>query len=283
MRVVRLSIAAGLIGVALASMLATENAMVIRDRSGPPLEPAQEIARVTGSEWEGAQISAADGAVLRAWLFTPARPNGGDVILFHGVGDTRLGMMGHAGFLLRAGYRVLTPDSRGHGASGGAVSYGVREADDVHRWAGWLAGRGGKRLYGLGESLGAAILLQSLAREPRFRAVVAECPFATFQEVARHRLAQATGAPAWAFWPVIGAGFTYARVRFGVNLWDASSVAAARAASTPVLLIHGERDTNIPPEHSREIAAADPRARLWIVPRARPRQRLRGRARPLRS
>ena len=50
---------------------------------------------------------------------TPARPNGAAAIVLHGVGDTRLGVLGQARFLLDAGYTVLTPDSRGHGASGG--------------------------------------------------------------------------------------------------------------------------------------------------------------------
>jgi uncharacterized protein len=109
-------------------------------------------------------------------------------------------MMSHGEFLVRAGYTVLTPDARGHGESGGKIiTYGVLEAQDVHLWADWLLAHGVERLYGLGESMGAAILLESLAREPRFRSVVAECPFATFEEVARYRMAQTSGAPEWLF------------------------------------------------------------------------------------
>jgi uncharacterized protein len=160
---------------------------------------------------EPAQVTAADGVALQGWLFTPSQRNGAGVMLLHGVGDTRLGMMAHADFLLRAGYTVLTPDARGHGSSGGAtITYGVREADDVHRWADWMRARI-DRLYGLGESMGAAILLQSLAREPRFRSVVAECPFASFAEIARDRLSEATGAAPWLFTPVAKIGFGYAR------------------------------------------------------------------------
>ena len=46
---------------------------------------------------------------------------------------------------------------------------------------------GTSSLYGLGESLGAAILIESLPREPRFRAVVAECPFDSFEDIAYYR------------------------------------------------------------------------------------------------
>jgi len=87
------------------------------------------IARPIGATLEPVEVKAGDGAVLSAWLFTPARPNGSAVILLHGVGDARSGSLSAAGFLLRAGFTDLTPDCRGHGVSGGGViSYEVREA-----------------------------------------------------------------------------------------------------------------------------------------------------------
>lgn len=53
------------------------------------------------------------------------------------------------------------------------MTYGVLESDDVHRWVDLLvSSEGCQRVFGLGESLGAGILLQSLSVEPRFRAVV---------------------------------------------------------------------------------------------------------------
>jgi uncharacterized protein len=269
-RVLWLSVFAGVIGVTGASIIAAEGALVIRDRGPASPRAADDLARQTDSTWQLAYVTTGDDVVLQGWLFTPERPNGAGVILLHGVGDTRHGMMSHAEFLVRAGYTVLTPDARGHGESGGKfITYGVLEAEDVHLWADWLLARGVWRLYGLGESMGAAILLESLAREPRFRTVVAECPFATFEEVARYRLAQASGAPEWMFRPIAAIGFGYARLRYGVDLTKATPLAAVRAARTPILLIHGDQDTNIPIAQSRELAAANPKwVRLWEVPRA---------------
>jgi uncharacterized protein len=258
------------IGVTAASIIAAEGALVIRDKPAASPRAADDLARQTDATWQLAYVTTGDGAVLQGWLFTPVRPNGAGVILLHGVGDTRHGVMSHAAFLVRAGYTVLTPDARGHGESGGSfITYGVLEAEDVHVWADWLMARGVRRLYGLGESMGAAILLESLAREPRFRTVVAECPFATFEEVARYRLARASGGPEWAFRPITALGFTYARLRYGVDLRKASPLAAVRAAQTPILLIHGGQDRNITIAQSRELAAANPKwVRLWEVPRA---------------
>jgi hypothetical protein len=251
----------------LFAILVTEGALHVWMHPTAQTQQADYVVRDAGSYWHEVQIQAADGVHLSAWLFNPARPNGGGVILLHGVGDTRMGMTSHAYFLLRAGYTVLLPDSRGHGASGGAlISYGVREADDMHRWASLLLARPGiTRLYGLGQSMGAAILIESLPREPRFRALVADCSFATFEEIAYERLEQ-RGLPFVAAWPVAQLGFIYSRVHYGIDLHQANPSAAIRATHIPVLLIHGVEDHNIPIRHSRELHAANPRTtQLWEV------------------
>ena len=44
------------------------------------------------------------------------------------------------------------------------MTYGVLESDDVHRWVDLLpSSEGCQRVFGLGESLAAGILLQSLS------------------------------------------------------------------------------------------------------------------------
>ena len=119
-RIVRLAIAV-LVGVVLGSVFAAHNALVIWDRPVAERPLADELARAAGASWETARVTAADGAVLEAWAFTPRASNGAGVIVLHGVGDSRLGMVTHARFLLRAGYTVLTFDSRGFGASDAAA------------------------------------------------------------------------------------------------------------------------------------------------------------------
>ena len=109
-------VAAGVIGLLAGSVFLAESALHVPDHSRVALTKAQGFARAAGASVEAVQVRAADGALLEGWLFTPARPNGGGVIVLHGVGDTRMGALGHVDYLLEAGYTVLTPDSRGHGA-----------------------------------------------------------------------------------------------------------------------------------------------------------------------
>jgi hypothetical protein len=274
-RVARRLVIAGSIGiviaVALVAIFVAEGAVHGWAPRQPDPADAERVARAASASWQSARVTAADGAPLSAWLFTPQSPNGSAVIVLHGVNDTRHGVLYHAQYLLQAGFTVLAPDSRGHGASGGdLLTYGIREASDIHAWADALfrTDRIG-RLYGLGESMGAAVLIESLPREPRFRAVVAECPFATFDDMAYYRLEWVSGLGRWASWPVAQTGFLYVRLRYGVDLEQASPAAAIRATQVPILLIHGTRDVNVPPRESRMLHALNPQATsLWLVPGA---------------
>lgn len=248
-------------------MVVTEGALHIWDRR-PPQSPPASLAFASP---ETVRIRAADGVSLDAWLCTPPQPNGAVVVLLHGVGDTRLGMLRHADFLLGAGYAVLLPDARGHGASGGTtISYGIWEAADLRRWSDWLAAaHPAWRQYSLGVSMGAAILLESLAQPTRFRAAVAESSFVTFEDIAYDRMEQRTGLPGRALWPVVQAGFWYTRARYGIDLWRVSPADGLRSARIPVLLIHGSGDHNIPLRHSLELQSVNPvAAHLWVIPAA---------------
>ena len=271
MRLVKLASVAAGAWVVLSAIVVADNALHIPGRILPDAKFAQDLARSTRSSWNEISVSAPDGVALSGWIFTPAKPNGSAVIALHGVGDTRMGMLAHADFLLRSGFTVLVPDVRGHGRSGGAITtYGVQEAGDVRCWTGRLLQNPAvHRLYGIGQSMGAAILIESLKVEPRFHAIVADCPFASFEEIAYERLHQVSGIPEPLFWPVVHLGNLYADLRYGVDLRQASPLNAIRVTQVPVLLIHGTADRNIPPHHSLELHAANPAAtRLWLVPGA---------------
>jgi dipeptidyl aminopeptidase/acylaminoacyl peptidase len=257
------------IGITAGMLIVTDNALHVQPRMMPASNGAAEaIARNTSSIWEAVQVSARDSIVLDGWVFTPRDPNGLGVIALHGISDTRLGMLAHAAFLLREGFTVVVPDSRGHGRSGGhVITYGINEATDVHTWADWLVqNRHVEQLFGIGQSMGAAILIQSITVERRFCAIVADSPFANFEEIAYDRLQQISRMPKLVFWPVVHLGFDYARLRYGADLWRASPINAVRNATTPILLIHGTNDSNIPIRHSEELHAANmSMTTLWAV------------------
>jgi dipeptidyl aminopeptidase/acylaminoacyl peptidase len=221
-------------------------------------------------------IRAEDGVVLRGWYIQPNAGNGSAAILLHGVTDNRLGMAGYGEFLLQHGYSILLPDARDHGESEGRLaSYGLREGEDVHEWVDWIyTNHPPQCVYGLGKSMGAGILLQSLESEKRFCAVVAESSFADFREGAYDRVSHYTGSATTIgartfFRPAIEIGLAYARFHYGLNLMAVSPREAVAESSTPVLLIHGKIDLNIRPRNSEMIHQASlDHSELWEVPMA---------------
>ena len=224
---------------------------------------------------DSASIAGEDGAVLRGWFLRAREGQGECVILLHGVSDTRRGVLGLGRPMLAAGYSVLMPDSRAHGESGGGlVTFGLLERDDVQRWATWMKAAGCTNLFGLGESMGAAILIQAAAEKEVFSAIVAESPYSSFLEIAEDRVQQRFAsswfASALIAKAIVPGAMSYDRLRYGIDLWEVSPERSAKRLQTPLLLIHGLADTNIVPRHSERImAAASPATtELWLVPDA---------------
>jgi len=235
---------------------------------------AQEMARSHDSYLTNAAITARDGASLSAWSIRPRRSNGKAVILLHGQGDNRLGMIGYAELLLSHSFSVLMPDARAHGASGGQLAtYGLLESDDIHRWFDWLEwNQHPTCIFGFAESMGAAQLLQSLQPESRFCAVAAESPFSSFREIAYDRVGQFFHTGPWLgrtiLRPVVEVAFGYARWKYKLNFEQVSPERIVSTTKVPVFLIHGRNDSNIPVRHSVLIAADNAAVTLWEVPNA---------------
>jgi dipeptidyl aminopeptidase/acylaminoacyl peptidase len=244
-----------------------------------PLRHQQAIAATVGGNFHAelldVSIAAADGAVLKAWYVHPRDYNGSAVILLHGITDNREGVAGYGQLLLQHGYAVLLPDARRHGESGGELAtYGLKEAEDIHRWVSWIYAQDPPQcVYGFGESYGAALMLQSLAAENRFCAVAVESPFSTAREMSYERVSGPLHLQPWfgrtLGRPAIWSAVLYARLRYGIDLLKPSPLDAVTHSSVPVLLIHGEDDRNISPRHSQLIANASPdHVQLWLVPHA---------------
>ena len=219
---------------------------------------AEAMTTRFGAVLEDASATASDGARLQAWYARPAKPNGNAVILIHGIGDNRQGMMGFAELFLSQGYAVLVPDSRAQGTSGGGFpTYGVEESKDIRDWFNWLEIRQHPScVFGMGESMGAAIVLQAVKTTP-FCAVVAESPFASFRQISYIRVGQIFHSGEWlgqyALRPSVELAFIYARLIHGVNLTSASPERSVVGSKVPILLIHRLADDNIPPHQSEMI------------------------------
>ena len=261
------------------------------------LREADASFAVTGASREDFDVRAVDGALLRGWKVRPKNPNGNWVLLFHGVADNRVGVIGPSEFLLRAGYSVVMMDARAHGMSGGPIAtYGWLEQKDTRAVIDALlaserdngrirqqckepphllgiapSARPRLHLFAFGESMGAGIVLQSAAADPRIEAVVAEAPFANLREAA-YDYAGLRKYP-W-LGKTLFAPFTWTllyrdKKLAGLPVAEVSPQKAVAARAFPVLLICDEKDEALPCRHSELIyAAARGPKQLWVVPGA---------------
>jgi uncharacterized protein len=238
------------------------------------LAAMRQHARTLNADLEDVSIFTPDGVALRAWTLRPVHGKGDAVILLHGLGDNRVGMTGYAQLLVAHGFTVLMPDARAHGVSGGVLAtYGLLERNDVHQWFDFLQAKEHPRcIFGFGESMGASQLLQSVDTRIPFCAVAVESPFANFREIAYDRMGQPFHLGPWVgrilLRPLVEVAFLRARLKYGLNMQRISPEESVAMTTIPVLLIHGQIDSNIPVRHSRLIHASAPNAQLWEVPRA---------------
>jgi pimeloyl-ACP methyl ester carboxylesterase len=102
--------------------------------------------------------------------------------------------------------------------------------------------------------------------------VAAESSFSSFREIAYDRMGQPLNLGPWfgqtISRPVVEFAFLYARLKYRLDMQQVSPENAVAATAVPVLLIHGEIDSNIPLRHSLRIQARNSSAVLWEVPNA---------------
>src|SRR5262249_4056852 len=151
------------------------------------------------------------------------------------------------------------------GVSGGKIAtYGHVERYDERSIVDALtAAEHPNHIFAMGESMGAAVALQSAAIDPRIDGVVAEGAFRNLHEVifdyAGLRMSAFLGKtffrPA-AMWAV-----RETEHQAGFRFDEVSPEAAVAARSFPVLLISGLSDHNVPKRHSQAIylAASGPK------------------------
>lgn len=215
-------------------------------------EPGPQACAVRGAP-AGDALTASDGVGLAGWYIPSGSgtgPNGPTVVIAHGWGDNKSGMLGRAAHLHDA-YNLVLFDFRNHGQSdAAATTQGVREASDLRAVLDWLeATHGPSEVAVLGVSMGGASALRAAVLDDRIDALVIESAHARLSHAAQARLARA-GYPlaipgSWAI--LLGT-----LLRTGEDVTTADPIASVtRLDERPLLLINGALDASI------GLAAAD--------------------------
>jgi uncharacterized protein len=233
------------------------------------LHPARRTVTLPApASFEELSLAGAD-VTLKAWRLRATPPTRGTLIYLHGVADNRMSGTGIGQRFAEQGFDVVAYDSRAHGESGGeACTYGFYEKRDVVRVLDTITVR---PIVLFGVSLGAAVALQAAALDDRIATVVAVETFSDLRTVARERV------PSIVTDRSFEKSLALAEQRAAFQIHEVSPAAAAAQIRVPVLLIHGAKDRETPPAHSRRVfeALRGPK-RLVLVPNAGHNESLRG-------
>lgn len=274
--------------------------MILRKYVGIIINVLDDVASTSASfteagRWLDGEVvafPAADGHPLEGVLMNHPGDQAarGMIVFAHEFGSDRGSCLRYMAGLLDAGYDVFTFDFRGHGASQPEHGYkprqwpSDRERDDLRGAIGFVLqllaerGRPGEvGLFGLSRGGGAALL--AAVGMPQVNAIITDGAYSsdTTMEYLMRRFARtfakiqvvARNHPAFVWRILRWLLFRECRRRFHCD-FPSVRKAVSQLGDTPILFIHGGRDSYIPIEQSQDLydLARGPRE-LWIVRGAR--------------
>ncbi len=135
-------------------------------------------------------ITTSDSMHLESWYAKADSNAKGTILLFHGHGSSKSGIIREATEFLQMGWNVLLTDFRAHGNSEGMVcTIGAEESKDVKAVYDYVKNAGEKHIVLWGISLGASTILTAIdhyAIKPE--KVILEMPFGTLMNAVEGRL-----------------------------------------------------------------------------------------------
>ena len=213
----------------------------------PAAAPADDRAWLRALPHTDWLMVSEDGLRLHA-MCVEQRPGAPWAVLCHGYTGRCADMAEFARGFYAAGFNLLLPDARGHGR--------INESC------------GAPDIVLMGVSMGGATVMMT-AGEPlpeNVRAIVEDCGYTSAWDEFRYQLKRTFGLPPF---PVLYTTDALLRLRAGFSLRQASAVEQLKKCRTPMLFIHGGKDTFVPFEMLQTLFAAAPCPKeQYIVPEA---------------
>lgn len=252
-----------LIGIYLYASYFFSNQLIARDMR----TLAEDIARTDRGSYaeyglpEPQDVSIENGEIsLEGWYFENEADADCGVLLLHGYGGTRNGVLQYAPLFWERGCDLLAYDARGHGDSSDAYhTYGYYEKEDGKAALDWFAAETGlnSSQIGLaGVSYGAATVLQMLPLVDDVAFVLSDSPYQDLRTIVEH---QSTAQFGSVVKPFVPGAFLVSELRADFDADDVSAMDGIAETDVPVFLTHSLQDEFTPSTNSDAIFAnSDP-------------------------
>ena len=224
-----------------------------------------------GLPYEEVALASGSGHTLRGWWIPPPEDSDGRAVVWvHGAHSSRYQALDHGAEFLRArGYGILTMDLSGRGSSDGEyITYTWNERHDVRSAVRYLRSRpdtDASRIVVFGTSNGASSAIYAAAELGDLPALALDAPYADLWRAAGSMLEVRGGVAA-----LRGPLSLFVWARTGLRIREVRPIEVITEIPGPVLFMHGDRDRQVPPEHSFELhearLAAGLPSRRWVLP-----------------
>lgn len=208
-------------------------------------------------KYEEIELITEDNTKISAWLIPAENKTNRTIILGHGYPFDKGNILVIAPFLHEK-FNVMLFDFRYFGKSGGSyTTLGYKEQKDLDAVVDYL-NKKNQKIGMLGFSLSASTALMS--ENKKIKAIVADSPYASLSLMIKDVYGVFLFTLPFEFMSKI-----YAKLFLGINIDEKSPLKSISQKDTPILLIHGSKDSQINVKHSYLLKNHSKTAELWIV------------------
>ncbi|MCK4521704.1 MAG: alpha/beta hydrolase [Nanoarchaeota archaeon] len=224
----------------------------------PPRYYSPDAPDKYGLKYENVSFITSDKINIKAWLVSSEKANG-TVIIGHGYPFDKGNILPVVKFLY-PDYNLLLYDHRYFGKSSGSIStVGIKEVEDVKAALDFVHKRFGKQpvaLYGF--SLSASAMLMA---KTKVNAIIADSAYADLENIIKD--IYKTFGP-FKF-PFVKTTNLISMIFFKVHPRMVSPALAIKDSDIPILVIHGEKDSQIPVENAYLLKESNSNIELWVA------------------
>ena len=217
-------------------------------------KPVQKTEWFKSIDKEDIYIESYDGYKLHAYKIKNTNSNRW-AICVHGYRDKGEGMSLYAYHYYNQGFNVLLPDLKGHGKSEGKyVGMGYNDRKDLISWIDQIIAEDSSAQIVLhGVSMGAATVMMTCGESLPENVMVAveDCGYTSVYDQYSYVAENFIDIPMKNF--ALSALDTYSKLKLKTNLKEMNALEQLKKSKTPMLFIHGSKDTFIPLSMMQEL------------------------------
>lgn len=212
--------------------------------------PKSKVVDSLGLPHDTVFLKTADSLQLESW-YAQNDSAKGTILMFHGHGSSKSGIIAEARKLYEMGYHVMLTDFRAHGNSeGNTTSIGIYESRDVKAAYDYVAAKGEQHIIIWGISMGAATALKAIndfGIKPE--KLILEMPFGSLHSAVQGRM-KTMGLPAE---PLSSLLTFWGGVELGSWAFHHRPATYALKVNCPVLLQWGAGDKRVTEDETNDL------------------------------